>query len=94
MQGGDPNGNGTGGSENTIAGEFTANGYDNTLSHTRVAVSMARSNSYNSASIKQPVICPLCILSGIDNRLFFIFYLSQIIFSHHSGFKNLVRSPI
>ena len=50
MQGGDPEGNGTGGSENNIVGEFTANGYDNTLSHTRGAISMARSSAYNSAS--------------------------------------------
>ncbi|NBI87712.1 peptidylprolyl isomerase [Lachnospiraceae bacterium] len=50
MQGGDPDGNGTGGSENTIEGEFSENGHDNALSHTRGAVSMARSNDYNSAS--------------------------------------------
>lgn len=50
MQGGDPNGNGTGGAEKQIAGEFTANGYENNLSHTRGAISMARSNDYNSAS--------------------------------------------
>lgn len=50
MQGGDPNGNGTGGSETTITGEFSANGYDNTLSHTRGTVSMARAKNYNSAS--------------------------------------------
>lgn len=50
MQGGDPNGDGTGGSENTIVGEFTDNGYENDLSHTRGAVSMARSSDYDSAS--------------------------------------------
>lgn len=50
MQGGDPNGNGTGGSDKTIEGEFTANGYSNTLSHTRGAISMARSSKYDSAS--------------------------------------------
>ena len=50
MQGGDPNGDGTGGSDETIVGEFTDNGYDNTLSHTRGAISMARSNNYDSAS--------------------------------------------
>ena len=50
MQGGDPNGNGTGGSENTIVGEFTSNGYNNSLSHTRGAISMARSSDPNSAS--------------------------------------------
>lgn len=50
MQGGDPNGNGSDGSDNNIVGEFTANGYDNKLSHTRGAISMARSKAYNSAS--------------------------------------------
>ena len=50
MQGGDPEGDGTGGSEETIAGEFSANGYENTLSHTRGAISMARSSDYDSAS--------------------------------------------
>lgn len=50
MQGGDPNGNGSGGSDNNIVGEFTDNGYDNELSHTRGAISMARSDDYNSAS--------------------------------------------
>lgn len=50
MQGGDPNGDGTGGSEETIVGEFSENGYDNALSHTRGAVSMARSSDYDSAS--------------------------------------------
>lgn len=50
MQGGDPNGDGTGGSEDTIVGEFRENGYDNPLSHTRGAISMARSSDYDSAS--------------------------------------------
>lgn len=50
MQGGDPKGNGTGGSDNTIKGEFSANGVDNKLSHTRGAISMARANDFNSAS--------------------------------------------
>ena len=50
MQGGDPNGDGTGGSDETIVGEFTDNGYDNALSHTRGAISMARSSDYDSAS--------------------------------------------
>lgn len=50
MQGGDPNGNGTGGSENQITGEFSANGVENPLSHTRGAISMARAQDPNSAS--------------------------------------------
>ena len=50
MQGGDPEGNGTGGSDETIKGEFAENGVDNPLSHTRGAISMARSQDYDSAS--------------------------------------------
>ena len=50
MQGGDPLGNGTGGSDNTIKGEFSQNGVENNLSHTRGAISMARSTDMDSAS--------------------------------------------
>lgn len=50
IQGGDPSGNGTGGSDEKIKGEFAVNGVENKLSHTRGAISMARSNDYNSAS--------------------------------------------
>lgn len=50
MQGGDPLGNGTGGSDETIKGEFSDNGVDNSLSHTRGAISMARSSDMDSAS--------------------------------------------
>ena len=50
IQGGDPNGDGTGGSKDTILGEFLANGFDNTLKHEPGVLSMARSERYNSAS--------------------------------------------
>ena len=50
MQGGCPNGDGFGGSGENIFGEFYINGFNNPLSHTRGAISMARSNPYNSAS--------------------------------------------
>jgi peptidyl-prolyl cis-trans isomerase B (cyclophilin B) len=49
MQGGDPEGTGMGGSDVDIKGEFTANGIENPLSHTRGAISMAR-NSYSMDS--------------------------------------------
>ena len=56
-QGGDPNGDGTGGSEKTIKGEFSANGFrQNTLTHERGVVSMARSSAPDSAS-SQFFIC-------------------------------------
>ncbi len=42
IQGGDPEGNGTGGSKDTIKGEFAYNGVENNLSHVRGVISMAR----------------------------------------------------
>ena len=56
IQTGDPLGNGTGGSEETIKGEFSKNGVENSLSHTKGVVSMARSEDYDSAS-SQFFIC-------------------------------------
>lgn len=51
IQGGDPEGTGMGGSDETIKGEFSANGVENNLSHTRGAISMARNSvSMDSAS--------------------------------------------
>lgn len=51
MQGGDPEGTGRGGAEETIVGEFSANGYENNIAHKRGVISMARSGySYDSAS--------------------------------------------
>lgn len=58
MQGGDPKANGTGGSDKNIVGEFAANGHNNTLSHKRGVISMARQGenpytgekNYDSAS--------------------------------------------
>ncbi|MDE6729878.1 MAG: peptidylprolyl isomerase [Oscillospiraceae bacterium] len=55
-QGGDPLGNGMGGSENTIKGEFSSNGVENNLSHQRGVISMARSAMNDSAS-SQFFIC-------------------------------------
>lgn len=56
IQGGDPKGNGTGDPGYSIKGEFKNNGSDNDLIHTRGAVAMARSESYDSAG-SQFFIC-------------------------------------
>lgn len=78
IQGGDPNGNGTGGSGTNIRGEFAANGVANPLSHTRGVLSMARARAYDSAS-SQFFICHQdsphldggyaafgCVISGME----------------------------
>ena len=65
IQGGDPKGNGTGGSKEKIFGEFASNGFENNLKHERGVISMARNGSsdpeidaqyFNSAS-SQFFIC-------------------------------------
>lgn len=50
IQGGDPLDNGTGGSDETIKGEFSDNGVENDISHVRGTISMARSSDPDSAS--------------------------------------------
>lgn len=50
IQGGDPSGDGTGGSDETIKGEFSDNGVENNISHVRGTISMARSSENDSAS--------------------------------------------
>ena len=50
IQGGDPEKNGTGGSDKTIKGEFSSNGVNNNIKHVRGVISMARSNDLDSAS--------------------------------------------
>ena len=50
IQGGDPLGNGTGGSDETIKGEFSSNGVEHNISHKRGVISMARSSEPDSAS--------------------------------------------
>lgn len=50
IQGGDPLGNGMGGADKKLVGEFKQNGYDNPLRHTRGVISMARAYDPNSAS--------------------------------------------
>ena len=50
IQGGDPLGNGTGGAQENIKGEFAANGVQNDISHKKGVISMARAQDPNSAS--------------------------------------------
>ena len=50
IQGGDPEGTGRGGSDETIKGEFSSNGVENNISHERGVISMARSSDPDSAS--------------------------------------------
>ena len=50
IQGGDPNGDGTGGAESNITGEFAMNGYENNIAHTKGVISMARAQDPDSAS--------------------------------------------
>ena len=50
IQGGDPNGDGTGGAEQNIKGEFSSNGVKNDISHVRGTISMARAGDPDSAS--------------------------------------------
>lgn len=50
IQGGDPNGDGTGGADQTIKGEFSSNGVENEISHTRGTISMARAQDPDSTS--------------------------------------------
>ena len=57
MQGGDPNGDGTGGAKETIKGEFSQNGVENDLSHTKGVLSMARASSDPDSASSQFFIC-------------------------------------
>ena len=68
LQGGDPNGDGTGGPGYTIKGEFKQNGYSkNTLSHTTGVISMARSNSYDSAGSQFFIVLSDSAAYSLDN---------------------------
>ena len=67
IQGGDPAGNGTGGSDTPIKGEFESNGWTNDISHIRGVISMARSNDMDSAS-SQFFICNADAQSSLDGK--------------------------
>lgn len=57
LQGGDPTGNGAGGPGYSIFGEFTINGFNNTLSHTKWVISMARESQNLNSAGSQFFIC-------------------------------------
>ena len=76
MQGGDPTGNGTGGSGTNIKGEFSLNGWDNPLSHTRGAISMARADDYDSAS-SQFFICQEDCSIDLDGKYACFGYVTE-----------------
>ncbi len=67
IQGGDPAGNGTGGSSETIKGEFDNNGHENDILHYRGTISMARSNDNDSAS-SQFFICNADANKSLDGN--------------------------
>lgn len=67
VQGGDPSGDGTGGSDNTIKGEFSANGVDNPLKHLRGSLSMARRGGDMDSATSQFFIC-LSDLTNLDGE--------------------------
>lgn len=67
IQGGDPRADGTGGSKDTIKGEFIANGVSNTISHKRGVISMARlGNDYNSATSQFFIVLSDDYTSSLD----------------------------
>ncbi|MBE7064806.1 MAG: peptidylprolyl isomerase [Ruminococcaceae bacterium] len=68
VQGGDPEGTGMGGSDKNITGEFNINGINNSLSHKRGVISMARNSyDYNSAS-SQFFICHQDCSASLDGQ--------------------------
>lgn len=68
IQGGDPKENNTGGSGENIFGEFSENGFDNDLSHTRGVISMARSSDDNDSASSQFFICHADCSSSLDGK--------------------------
>lgn len=71
LQGGDPDGDGTGGPGYTIKGEFSENGYvKNTLKHDKGVVSMARTNMPNSAGSQFFIVLDdtKSIHASLDNK--------------------------
>ncbi len=83
MQGGDPDADGNGGNTDadgnklTITGEFSANGFDNPLSHTAGAISMARSSDYNSASSQFFIVHTSDYTSSLDGNYACFGYVTE-----------------
>lgn len=69
LQGGDPDGNGSGGPGYQIEGEFRENKYGaNTLSHTTGVVSMARANDYDTAGSQFFIVLDDSAKSSLDGK--------------------------
>jgi cyclophilin family peptidyl-prolyl cis-trans isomerase len=66
IQGGDPKGDGTGGSRDTIKGEFKINGVQNDLSHVTGVISMARRSSPMDSATSQFFICNANVSRSLD----------------------------
>ena len=67
IQGGDPDGDGRGGSDKTIKGEFAENGHKNDIQHIEGVISMARTNDPNSAT-SQFFICNADARASLDGK--------------------------
>ena len=99
IQGGDPNKDGTGGSDKTIYGEFKENGYKkNDIEHIRGVISMARNGSSNNSASSQFFICLGDARSSLDGKYagfgYVIYGMSTVdkILAH--GLKNLSASEV
>ena len=68
IQGGDPKGDGTGGSSETIKGEFSENGVANSLSHKRGVISMARNSISMDSASSQFFICHADCSQSLDGK--------------------------
>ena len=68
IQGGDPKGDGTGGSDTTIKGEFKINGVQNDLSHVAGVISMARKSMPYDSATSQFFICNADASASLDGK--------------------------
>ena len=68
IQGGDPKGDGTGGSDSTIKGEFKINGIQNDLSHVAGVISMARKSMPYDSATSQFFICNADASASLDGK--------------------------